>query len=152
MSFITITQKDQFLCLESLFMAEKISFDSIEDVLIFHVSEQQDLRVYIFLNKPIIYELKSEKFFNKILFSVFKIFNKNPLEIKTQLERNNLLTLLKLLENNLNNVLIPNDLDNSILWRTVDNGIQIPRTKLIYSKNNLSLTEVMRKHKILIDK
>lgn len=151
MSFITIFKKDQFLCLESFFLTEKISFDSVEDVLIFHMSKQQSHRVYIFLNKPIMYELKSESFFNKILFSIFKIFNKNPLEIKTELEEKELSLLLEILEENLDNVLIPNDLDNSILWRTIDKGIKIPRTKLIYSKNKLSLADVLKKHKILLE-
>jgi len=149
MSFTKIYRNDRFLCLESFFVTEKISFDSIEDILIFHVMKQQSHRICIFLNSPVFYELRSESFFNKLLFSLYKLFNRNSLEIKIQLEENDLAVLFQVIETNLPDVRIP-DIRSSLLWRTVDGGFKIPRVKLVYSRSNSGLAATLKKYKILM--
>ncbi|MEY8758271.1 hypothetical protein [Chryseobacterium tongliaoense] len=137
---------------ETFFLLQKVSFDSIEDILISHVQVQTRHKISIYLNQPVINELKQGTFINRLLFFVFKAFNKNPYEIIAQYENTELVALLKILKENLDHVTIPDDIDKSILWRTVDNGFRIPRTKLIYSKSGLGLAEVLKKHHLLIER
>lgn len=149
MDFFTIYLKNNDLVIENSFTTEKIRLDSIDDVIIFHAQERGRFKIFIFSNLPVIFEAKSETFINKLVLSVFKTFNKNSNEIKTHFEEKEVNTLLKILADNLDNVMIPNDLERSLLWRETDNGFQIKGTKLIYSKDKLGLAEVLKKHKIL---
>lgn len=152
MAFPTISLKNNFLIFETFFLLQKVSLDSIEDILISHVQVQTRHKISIYLNQPVINELKPGTFINKLLFLVFKAFNKNPYEIIAQYETAELATLLKIFKENLDHTTIPDDIHRSILWRTVDQGIQIPRTKLIYSKNRLGLADVLKKYRLLIVK
>ncbi|EJL74651.1 hypothetical protein [Chryseobacterium populi] len=152
MAFPTISVKNNFLIFETFFLLQKVSFDSIEDILISHVQVQTKHKISIYLNQPLINELKSETFVNKLLFFVFRAFNKNPYEIIAQYENTELAALLRIFKENLDHTTIPDDLDKSILWRTVDQGLRIPGTKLIYSKNKLGLAEVLKKHHLLAER
>ncbi len=149
MNFTKIYGTGQFLCLESFFVTEKISFESIENILIFNIMKQQSHRICIFLNRPVFYELRSASFFNKIFFSLYKLFNENSLEIKIELEERDLAIFFQVIEANLPDARIP-DTANSLLWRTIDGGFKIPRVKLIYSKSNSGLAETLKKYQMLI--
>ncbi|SDQ42573.1 hypothetical protein SAMN05421664_1562 [Chryseobacterium soldanellicola] len=149
MDFFTIYLKNNDLVIENSFTAQKIRLDSIDDVIIFSAQERGRFKVFIFTTLPIITEAKSETFINKLVFSAFKTFNKNSNEIKTHFEEKEVNTLLKILADNLDNVMISNDLEGSLLWRETDNGFTIKGIKLIYSKNKLGLAEVLKKHNIL---
>ncbi|WP_165585192.1 hypothetical protein [Chryseobacterium soli] len=43
------------------------------------------------------------------------------------------------------------EIKNSVFWRTEDekNNISVPRTIVVYSKDQLSLNEVFKKHKMM---
>lgn len=140
-----------FLVDENLLMISKINLQSIDEILIFHYTPSGSHRFYMFLNQPIQYELKQNTFLHKSLFSVFKIFNNDSYAIKKVYQDTYLQQILKMIEDHLHGTALPINLDQSFAWQTVDQGVNFRKVKLIYSKNGLSLGEVMRKHKIFKD-
>lgn len=129
-------------------MIEKINLDSIENILIFHHDERYEYLITFYLLMPIKY-IGKKTFWSKILFPIFLIFHKDKMKIEEKFHDGDLLTIFTLLQDNLKNVKIPNMEENSLFWKTTDSGYSIPLVKLVYSKNEQGLSEVLKKYNIL---
>ncbi|MCJ7933445.1 MAG: hypothetical protein MUW56_07370 [Chryseobacterium sp.] len=146
MNHTPIYFKDNYLVIENSIMLEKIDVKSFDDIIIFYEFPGRKYKLNMFFTSPVKYEAK-KGFINKIICSVFN-HNNNPYEIKQTYYDINVERLLVMIKQCLTYADIP-DLKNSIYWRTEDGKNIFQRTKLIYSKDNLSLTNVLKKHKII---
>lgn len=135
-----------FLIIENFYRSEKIKIDSIEEILIFHHGERYNNRINFYLNSAIIYEQKGKNIFNKILFNIFTFFHKEKYVIEEKYHDPVLIKLLNTLNNNLPSIIVPKDLENSMFWKTIDNGYSFPMVKLIYSRKKMSLKDVLKKY------
>ncbi len=135
-----------FIIIENFYRIEKIKIDSIEEILIYHHGERYNNRINFYLNNPIIYEQKGKNIFNKMLFNVFIFFHKEKYTIEEKYDDKNLMKLLKILNSNLTNTVVPEDLENSMFWEATDKGYSFPMVKLIYSRKGTGLNKILEKY------
>ncbi|ANF49092.1 hypothetical protein A0O34_00315 [Chryseobacterium glaciei] len=138
--------KNNYLVIENNFMLEKIDSKSFDDIIIFHEYPTRKYKIFMFFTNPVQYE-PQKGFINKIICSIFN-HNNNPYEIKRVYYDHDIEVLLPILKQCLPDAQIP-DLKNSLFWRTEEDKNSVPKTKLVYSKDKLSLTDVFRKHKMM---
>lgn len=147
---IKVYSENDYLIIENFFLIEKIKFDAIDAILIFHHGERYENKIYFYLREPIIYKNQEKRFYSNLLYKIFVFFNKEPLIIEEKYHNEDLLNILYELKNNLNGIEIPN-LQGSMFWKTKDNGYEIPMAKLIYSKKGLGLVNVLKKYGKLVN-
>ena len=104
----------------------------------------------MFFINPVEYEPR-KGFLNKIVCFIFKHISSNFFEIKNTYYDADVEQLLLNIKKILPAADIPN-MDDSIIWNIEDDGMHFHNTKLVYSREGLSLIKVMLKHKILIEK
>jgi hypothetical protein len=148
MDFTNIYFEGNYLIIEDSIMLEKIDIKSFDDIIISHEFPSRKYKLNMFFTNPVKYE-PAKGFINKIICIIFN-HNNNPYAIKRSYYDVNVERLLLMIKQCLPYANIP-DLKNSVNWRTVEGKKVFQRTKLIYSKDNLSLTDVLKKHKILIE-
>lgn len=148
---IKVYIEKKYLVIENFFLIERIKLDAIDNILIFYHGERYDNRIYFYLLEPIIYEGNKKTFWSNLLFNIFLLFNKETLVIEEKYHNKDMLKILTVLKDNLPSIIIPN-LERSQFWKTIDNGYEIPRVKLIYSKKGLGLVNVLKKYGILINR
>lgn len=146
MDITSIYRQDNYLIIENDFMLEKIDIQSFDDIIIFHEYPTRKYKIFMFFTHPVQYE-PSKGFINKIICSIFN-HNNNPYEIKRVYYDKDIETLLSMIKQCLPDADIP-DLKDSIFWRTGDQQNSFSKTKLIYTKDQLSLPDVFRKHKMM---
>lgn len=149
MDFTNIYFKDNYLVIEDSVMLGKIDINSFDDIIISHEFPRRTYKLNMFFTKPVQYEPK-KGFINKIICIIFK-HNNNPNEIKRSYYDVNAERLLLMIEQCLPDADIP-DLKNSVYWKTTDKKMFFDNVKLIYSKEGLGLSDVLRKHNMLIGK
>ncbi len=138
-----------YLIIENYFMFEKIDIKSFDDIVISYEFPSQKYKLSMFFTTPVKYEA-NKGLINKIICLIFN-HNNNPYEIKRSYYRKDIKPLLSLIKECLPEVHIP-DLENSIFWRTQDEKNIFDKMQLIYSKSNLTLKNVLKKHKMIIEK
>ncbi|HEX8576625.1 MAG TPA: hypothetical protein VF677_10075 [Flavobacterium sp.] len=145
---ITVYTKNSSLIIDSriIKIREIIAYKSIEAIIITHVNETYDNEMLIFLSKNIEYENLGKHFFHKILYSIYLFFHKNKNIITISYSNSDLLLILNEVKNNLSNINIPTSLDRSLFWNGNSNNYNFSQVKLIYSKSNLSLSDVLKKY------
>lgn len=145
---ITVYTKNSSLIIDSriIKIREIIAYKSIEDIIITHVNETYDNEMLIFLSKNIEYENIGKYFFHKILYLIYLFFHRTRNRITISYSNSDLLLILDEVKNNLSNVNIPTSLDKSLFWNENSNSFNCSQVKLIYSKNNLSLSDVLKKY------
>lgn len=148
--FYKIYLDNDFLIIESFFLKEKIKIDSIDDILILHDRNGVSHKLFMYFNQPIELLLIKTSFFNKILFNLYLTFNNNRYQILRLYDDNLILKICSLLQKDLQSLEVPSNLDESFLWRTTDDGMVFKKIKLIYSKENSGLKQVLSKRKILL--
>ncbi|MFP3598678.1 hypothetical protein [Chryseobacterium sp. SIMBA_029] len=140
--------KDHYLIIEDTFMLEKIDIRSFDDIIISHEFPTRKYKFYLFFTQSVQYE-PNKGWINKIICAICN-HNNNPYEIKRAYYDHDAEKLLSMIKQCLPEANIP-EIKNSVFWRTEDekNNISVPRTILVYSKDQLSLTEVLKKHKMM---
>lgn len=149
MDFTSIYFKDHYLMIDHTFMLEKIDIHSFDDIIIFHEFPTRKYKIFMFFTHPVQYD-PNRGFINKIICAIFN-HNNNPYEIKKTYYDNSIEKLLPMIKQCLPDANIP-DIKNSVFWKTEDEKTAFNRMKLIYSKDRLSLTNVLKKHKIMRSK
>lgn len=146
MDIISVYLKDHFLIIEDSFMLEKIDIRSFDDIIISSEFLTRKYKFYFFFTQPVQYEPR-KGFINKIICAIFN-HNNNPYEIKRTYYDDDAELLLSMIKKCLPEANIP-EIKNSAFWRTEEEKNSIPRTILTYSKDQLSLTDVFKKHHMM---
>ena len=149
---LKIYSSNGFLIFEDFIVREKIRFTAIENIIIYHVGETYNNQINFYLSEAIIYQNINEKWWSKWLYKLFLKTHSDTYKIEESYSDDHIYIILSLLQENLSGVSIPNDLENSMFWKTTDQGYELPRVKLIYSKKGLSLVDVLKKYGKMIDK
>ncbi|BAP30678.1 uncharacterized protein CHSO_1641 [Chryseobacterium sp. StRB126] len=141
--FYKFYSEDHFLILENRFLKEKIAFNSIDDIVISSQFPSRKYSLYMFFSQPVQYEQK-KGWWNKIICAIMNN-NNNPYQIKRTYYDNEIEPLLVLIKESLPEA-EPLNLKDSLFWRT-DNGTNIfSKMKVMYSRENLLLANILRKH------
>lgn len=149
MDFTKIYFDRNYLIIENSIMLEKIDIKSFDDIIISHEFPSRKYKLNMFFKSPVKYEA-NKGFINKIVCAIFN-HNNNPYEIKRSYYDVNVERMLSMIKQCLSDANIP-DLKNSIYWKTEDGKNTFQRTKLIYSRDNLSLSDMLKKHRMIIEK
>lgn len=149
---VRIYSSNGFLVFEDFIVREKINFKAIEDILIYHVGETYNNQINFYLTEPIIYENISGSWWSKLLYKLFLKTHSDRFTIEEGYSDDNISVILSILQENLAGVSDENDLQNSMFWKTIDQGYEVPRAKVVYSKNGSGLVDVLRKYGKMIDK
>lgn len=149
---LKIYSSNGHLVFEDFIVREKIRFDAIEDILIYHVGETYNNQINFYLSQPIVYENINGSWWSKLLYKLFLKTHSDRLTIEEGYSDENISVILSVLQENLTGVSAENDLQNSIFWKTVDQGYEVPRAKVVYSKNGSGLVDVLKKYGKMIDK
>lgn len=123
-----------------------ILYQNIEAIITFPVNEAYGNEMLICLSKKSEYENLGNLFFHKILYFIHWLFHKNKKLISMRCSDNELLLILNEIKKNLSNVNIPS-LDKGIFLNEVSNDNTQSQVKLVYSKFNLGLSDVLKKYK-----
>lgn len=145
-SDLRIYSENDFLVIDDYIIREKIRYRSVENVIIYYVGETYNNQIDFYLNEPVIYENINLKWWSKLFYKLFLITHSDKYKIEISYSDDDILLILKQLEITFSDVSIPNDLNNSMLWKTLDSGFSIPGVKLIYSKLNLGLYGALVKY------
>lgn len=145
---ILVYSKNGNLIIESkiIRVREIISYQHIDDIIIKHVNEVYDHEMDIFLSQSVKYENAGNNLIHKILFQIFLLFHQNKRKVNISQSNEDLLIILNEIKSNLPKTVIPPDLDKSLFWKEVSDNHSFPLVKLVFSKNNLSLFEVLKKY------
>lgn len=146
---INIYSKNGSLIIESTLVKvrEIIMYRDIDDIIIKRVNEVYDNQMDVYLSNPIRYENSGKNFIHSIVFQIFLFFHRNKKIINMSYSNNDLLLILNEMKNNIPLKEIPDSLDKSLFWKEVSDNFSFPMVKLIFSRNNLSLFEVLNKYK-----
>lgn len=139
----------EFLIIKSSFLTEKIKISSIEDIIILHHRGWNEHRIFMFLNEPIQYGLANNFFFNKIFNQVLLLSKPSKYKIQEAYNDELIVDMFRILKQHLPTLQEPTELDSSHIWKSIDEGVHFHKTKLVYSRESLSLKKIMIKHKIL---
>ena len=148
--FYKIYLDNNYLIIESFFLKEKIKINSIDDIVILHDRNRTSHKLFMYFSQPIEFSIVKASIFYKGLLKIYLFFNVNRFQILRRYDDQLILKMCSLLQSNLQALEVPSTLDDSFLWRTTDDGMVFKKIKLIYSKNNLGLKQVLLKRKILI--
>lgn len=143
---IRIYSSENFLVIEDFILRIKINYQAIESIIIYHVGETYNNQINIYLTDPVIYEQIKNTWWAGLLFKLFLRTNQEKFILEQSYSDEILLTIINEINENLPNIFIPNDLQNSIFWRVTDKGYSIPFFKLVYSKNTLGLYDTLIKY------
>ncbi|SMP36910.1 hypothetical protein [Flavobacterium hercynium] len=121
-----------------------IPYQNIDSITITHVNETYDNEMIVSLSKPIKYENLGPFFLHKIIYAIYLLFRTNRNLVNISYSDNDLLLILNEIKNNLPNVNIPVSLDKSLFWNENSNNHNFSQVKLVYSKLNLSLFDVLK--------
>ena len=125
---------------------EVIFYQNIEAITITPVNETYDNEMLMFFSKHIEYENLGKHFFHKIIYSIYLLFHRNRKLISVNYSNNDLLLILNEIKNNLPNVNIPTSLNKSLFWNDNSDNYNFSQVKLVYSKSNLSLSDILKKY------
>lgn len=150
---IKIYTKNYSLIIDSkiIKIREIVPYKNIEAITITHVNETYENEMHMFLSKPIEYENIGSFFFHKIIFSIYLLFHRNRNIISMSYSNDDLLLILNEIKNNLSNVNIPTSLNKSLFWIENSDNHNFSQVKLIYSKSNMTLLDVLTKYNKIID-
>ena len=143
---IKIYSKNEHLIIEDFNIREKINYQFIESVLICYVGETYPNELCFYLQKPIVYENLKTSWWGNLVFKLFLKTHADKYKIEKSMTNENLMFIIKEINENLPNVFIPQDIEKSMFWKTTDKNYIIPSLKLIYSKLNLGLTDTLIKY------
>ena len=125
---------------------EIIPYKNIEAITITHVNETYENEMLVYLSKSIEYENLGIFFFHKIIYSIYLLFHRNRNLISMSYSNDDLFLILNEIKNNLSNVSIPTSLNKSLFWSENSDNHNFSQVKLIYSRFNLSLLDVLKKY------
>ncbi len=140
-SKIEIFTKNDFLIIEDFPIRQKINYNSIDNAVIFYVGETYNNQIDFYLNTAIVYENMNESIWNRIAFKIFCKFHSDKYKIEISLKDIYLAEIINELQNNLPNVLFPENFEKSLFWKSKVEVYEFNSIKLIYSKNGEILTE-----------
>lgn len=147
---IKVYTKNYSLIIDSkiIKIRELITYENIEAIVVMHVNETYDNEMVLYLSKPIEYENLGKHFFHKIIYSIYLLFHRNRTLISMSYSNDDLCLILNEIKKNLANVNVPIKLNKSLFWNENSDNSNFSQVKLVYSRLNLSLYEVL-KHKII---
>lgn len=143
---ILVYSKNGNLIIESkiIKIREIISYQHIDDIIIKHVNEVYDHEMDIFLSQSVKYENAGNNLIHKILFLIFLLFHQNKRTVNVSQSNEDLLIILSEIKNYLPKTIIPSEIDKSLFWKEVSDNHSFSLVKLVFSKSNLSLFEVLK--------
>ncbi len=152
--FYKIYLENDDLIIETFFLKEKITIDSIDDIIIFYNRSFNKHKLFTYFNEPVQYELTRKSWLYQMLFQIFLVFNTEKFRIYRVYENEIIALMFSLLKPYLPTLIETKDLDlaHSFTWMTYDEGGQFKQMKLAYSREGLGLKRVILKHKILLEK
>lgn len=148
---IKIYSINNSLVIEDSPIRQIIKYNDIQSVIIYNVNETYNNQLDFYLEGPIIYEEMKNKWWSKLLFNLYLSTHKDRYKIEISYVDDLLILILDELYGNLINVSIPNDLNESMFWKTRDSSYNIPGFKLVYSKLGLGLYDTLKKYKKVIN-
>ncbi|MDR6761942.1 hypothetical protein J2Y38_002153 [Flavobacterium sp. 2755] len=149
---IKVYTKNYSLIIDSkiIRIRELIPYENIEAIVIMHVNETYDNEIVLYLSKPIEYKNLGKHFFHKIIYSIYLLFHRNRNLISMSYSNDDLCLILNEIKDNLTNVNVPISLNKSLFWNENSDNRNFSQIKLVYSRLNLSLFEVLKqKNKII---
>lgn len=135
--------EDDNLIIETIFLKEKIAVDSIDDIVIISEFPSRKYALHMFFTKPIKYQ-PNKGWINRVISYIY-LQNNNPYMIKRTYYDNEIEPLLLMIKKCLPEADYP-DLKNSLYWRTNDGKNAFSKVKIIYSREKLSLANILTKH------
>ncbi|TRX36983.1 hypothetical protein FNW52_07010 [Flavobacterium sp. ZT3R18] len=141
-----VKSKNESILIDEIGITTEIKYKDIDSILI---SSDDDanfpIEIIFYLTEPAKYYNSNNTILSKFSSFIMNLFNKYSLEIRVNTVEDNAKLVLLELKKNLNQNNEINDLNNIRNWIEISANIKIQGSKLIYSKNNLSLKDVLIK-------
>ena len=149
---IKIYSNSKFLIYEFLNIRTKINYEDINDIIIYYIDDSiYNNKMDIYLNQPVKYELIKKNTISRIIYFFFLLFHKNKYLVEIEETTENLKKIFFEFRKNMKITNSINDFDDSLFWETNEKKYSFKGVKLVYSKNNDTLGEILKNKDRLIE-
>jgi hypothetical protein len=144
---VIVNSKNGNILLQEVDITTNMSYIDIDSILISSDDNSNfPIEIDFYLTKSAKYYNTSKTILSKFSTFFMRLLHKNSLNVKINTTEINAKLLLRELEENLSGSNKIDDIENIRYWKEVSGNFKIPRVKLVYSKNNLSLKQVLAKY------